>query len=219
MLFLFFNLLSTHILSEELNTPFGTLIGSNNGVPAYSNGDCDFISDEHYYIGDVLSGLKWQCVEYARRWIVLTQDLTFHKVQCASDIWHFNTLLSVSDDNKNVPLYRIPNDSPCPPSPGDLLIYKRGNDAPYGHIAIISQVYSDLIEISEQNWDNCYWPGNYSRTMPLTKMHDHYFLIDDEYPIIGWMSYKTPENLKCIDTYCLTCSSRDTSRNAICIYQ
>jgi hypothetical protein len=218
MLFLILTLLTSPIQSEELSTPFGTLLGINNGVPAYSNNNSDFISEDHNYIGDFLSGLKWQCVEYARRWIITTQSLTFHEVQCASDIWHLNSLFQVSNNDVKVPLYRIPNDSECPPSPGDLLIYKNGNDAPYGHIAIISQVYSDMIEISEQNWDNCYWTGNFSRTMPLTKIHGHYFLIDEEYPIIGWMTYKTPENLKCADTYCLTCTSIDHSKEAICIY-
>lgn len=37
----------------------------------------------------------------------------------------------------------------CPPKAGDLIIYKRTDNNPVGHVGIISKVYSNYVEISE----------------------------------------------------------------------
>ncbi|OMJ96262.1 hypothetical protein SteCoe_236 [Stentor coeruleus] len=233
MLLISLYLLHSLALSEPVINPFGTYLGSNSGVPGYSNGN-DNNSNEDSYVGNIYSGLKWQCVEYARRWLIITQSLTFASVDCASDIWHIDYLSSTSDSSKYIwhidylsstsdsskhtSLYRIPNGSKCPPSKGDLIIYKRTETNPVGHVAIISKVDYDDIEISEQNWDTDFWPGNYSRAMPLTELSGLYYLFDFEYPIIGWMSYNKPENVHCADIECVTCSAPDRDKDPKCEY-
>ena len=49
------------------NITFGTPLGSNNGVIGYSNKDSENYPRSYYYIGSIHIGLKWHCVEYARR--------------------------------------------------------------------------------------------------------------------------------------------------------
>jgi len=69
----------------------GTVLGSNSGVEAYS---CDYDtwhtpraerSWRNYYDG-VFTGAKWQCVEYARRWLLLTRGYTFADIPMAYHI-------------------------------------------------------------------------------------------------------------------------------------
>ena len=82
------------------------------------------------------------------------------------------------------------NGSECKPEVGNVLIYKRGgSDIPYGHVAIIVDVSEYGIKVAEQNWDNDYWPGDYARQMNFTIKNDKYYLIDEEYPIYGWIEY------------------------------
>jgi hypothetical protein len=218
MLLISLYLLHSLSSSEPDITPFGTNLGSNNGVIGYSNGNCDYTSNKDAYIGDIYSGMEWQCVEYARRWLIATQSLTFASVNCASDIWHLNHLSSATNNKHHTSLYRIPNGSRCPPSSGDIIIYKLTETNPVGHVAIITNVDDDEVQFSEQNWDNDYWPGNYSRTMPLSELSGFYYLLDFENPIFGWMSYKRPEDIACADIECVTCTPVDEKKETDCKY-
>ena len=47
--------------------PFGTVLGSNNNVEAYSNSNSDCITNFDNYLSDIYTGMKYQCVEYSRR--------------------------------------------------------------------------------------------------------------------------------------------------------
>jgi hypothetical protein len=68
-----------------------------------------------------------------------------------------------------------------------VLIWKRSRGNPFGHVAIISEVNVDkrYIRVAEQNLDNYYWPGNYSRQIPL--IYNHSWYIDDADPVYGWI--------------------------------
>jgi hypothetical protein len=209
--------IQTLTYSYPASKPFGTHLGINNNVPGYSNQESSLESNESNYIGEVYSGMKWQCVEYARRWIIINKSLTFPSVSCASDIWHMNYLISLSN-NEEKNLYKIPNGSKCPPKAGDLIIYKRTDANPVGHIGIISKVHSNYVEISEQNWDNAQWPDDYSRAMPLTEFKGNFFLLDIANPILGWMTYNEVVDEKCDDFSCLTCSKIDPRPDPKCMF-
>lgn len=57
-------------------SPFGAVNGQDaSGVIGYSNCNDSFVSDEESYVNagvpsPVYAGLKWQCVEYGRRWLI-----------------------------------------------------------------------------------------------------------------------------------------------------
>lgn len=175
--------------SGEIITPFGTVLGKNLNTIGYSNSNDSYTSSISNFVGNIYSGMQWQCVEYARRWLIQEKNLTFTSVDGAADIWSLSSLKNTVTGSK-VSLTSIDNGSSCKPVPGNILIYKRGgSDIPYGHVAIITEVSETGVKVAEQNWDNDYWPGNYSRELAFTISEDKYYLIDVEYPINGWMEY------------------------------
>lgn len=96
---------------------------------------------------------------------------------------------------KNVSLKGIENGSKCKPVVGNLLIYNRGgSDIPYGHVAIITEVSDTGIKVAEQNWNNDYWPGDYSRELKYNDTIKEYFVVDSGYEIFGWMEYPSTES-------------------------
>lgn len=209
----FFNML--FIVLVQSSQKFGTELGENSGVVGYSNEGATFETSKDNYYEGVYTGTRYQCVEYARRWLVATQNLTFVSVKCASDIWHLNSLENPYDEEKK-PLNRIQNGSKCKPNPGDILIYKRALNNPAGHVAIITEVDNSSIKIAEQNWDSEFWPGDYSRVLKMVEINKEFFIVEDDYVILGWLVYKGKHEKSCFDTKCRTCSLPDLE--GICGY-
>jgi hypothetical protein len=64
-------------------SPFGIVNGQDaSGVIGYSNCNDSFVSDEESYVSaggptPVYAGLKWQCVEYGRRWLILNLQVLY----------------------------------------------------------------------------------------------------------------------------------------------
>ena len=69
---------------------------------------------------------RYQCVEYARRFIIINYDLTFQDIDLAGHMFKVIThYFDLKNDGAKVPIDRIPNDTETPPKPGDLLIHDR----------------------------------------------------------------------------------------------
>jgi surface antigen len=80
-----------------------------------------------------------------------------------------------------------------------LLIYGRSPDSPlYGHVAIIVDVLSNFIRVAEENYDDYFWSGNYSRQIPYVLKNGKYF-IEDTMPILGWMELDDHNQTKPLD--------------------
>lgn len=63
--------------------PNGSVCGyTKEGVPAFSNADGDWSATKHYD-RQLYMGLKWQCVEFVRRWLWLRFGLLLPQVNCA----------------------------------------------------------------------------------------------------------------------------------------
>src|SRR5947207_3415286 len=54
-------------LPTVLAAPFGTDLGSFNGVTVFSNGSSGYYSGLSNTLNGIYTGIKWQCVEYVRR--------------------------------------------------------------------------------------------------------------------------------------------------------
>nr|CCD13760.1 unnamed protein product [Trypanosoma congolense IL3000] len=172
-------------------TPFGSVLGEYNGVKGMSNCDSDTCIADHWHTIDVSElrdairmetfpssyGVKWQCVEYARRYWVLRgtpKPAAFGSVEGAADIWDLDNVALL--DGTTRPLLKFQNENATAagsrPRAGDLLIYPRQpNGFPYGHVAVVAGVEERRLFVAEQNWDNQQWPGpyhNYSRELKLT---------------------------------------------------
>lgn len=132
-------------------------------------------------------GMQWQCVEYARRYSMLRggkkrekkesevhpssslsvskQDIpetlvwSFGDVEGAEDIW-FLSHAACHDSDREVSLQKFHNgNSTQPPQLGDLLIYPRAEEFPFGHVAVVVGVEYDqgphqdhLQEDEEKDW-------------------------------------------------------------------
>jgi hypothetical protein len=191
---------NTTISGNTTNAPFGAITGyASTNVPAYSNGNDTYISDEYYYLYGVYTGIKWQCVEYARRWLFIRKGCVFDSVDGAADIWtQINNVQRVVD-KQCFTLKQYPNGSPSPPKNESLLIYTRsGVDMPFGHVAIIVDVLPGFIQVAEENYYPYYWSGNYSRQIQYEFINGSYYILDD-YPIYGWMTVEDNNQTKPLD--------------------
>lgn len=137
------------------------------------NDECN--EKEHYLKGH-FTGLQWQCVEYARRWMILIKGVTFPQVDNATNLWNINQATLLTD---GTPYYfiNIVNDNLSHPPVGSLLIYRKSAKFPHGHVAVVVHVHSNNeVNIAEQNKSIEKWKGNHSRRINVNK----------EIDLIGW---------------------------------
>ena len=122
-------------------------IGTFDGVPAYSNRKNRTKKSRTSYLN---TGIKWQCVEYARRYLQTTRGITFANVKGAFEIPRakFTTL-----DGTSV---KKTNDLKV----GSLVIWpkKYKKNSPYGHVGVVSKIKPNGIYVAEQNYDNKTFP-------------------------------------------------------------
>ena len=172
--------------STQCVTPYGELLGSSSAdVPAYSNCSSQCVSRDPNQINDTYTGMEWQCVEYARRWLFRTEGLVFESVDVAADIWDGITYLVDTSSNDKRNLRNLPNGSAESPRRGDLLIWS-SEFLGTGHIAVVARVDHEqgFVEVVEQNFLNQKWPGKYARRIPMQQRQGGVWL-DDEL-LVGW---------------------------------
>ena len=167
------------ICLSSFNTPVGTPIDSFNGVPVYYNGKSVSVHGRHVTKNGYNLGLKWQCVEFVKRYYYTIYDHKFpNSSGNAKDF--FDKQLRDKDYNNKRGLVQIRNTREYPPLVGDILVYDGNEDNPYGHIAVISCVDDNQVEIVQQNW------GKKTRhTMNLVEYKGIYTIAD--FDILGWL--------------------------------
>ncbi|CAF2589786.1 unnamed protein product [Rotaria sp. Silwood2] len=179
--------------------PFNSIQGiASTNVQAYSNEYDDFISFEGFYVHGIYTGFKWQCVEFARRWLLLRKSCIFENVGSATDIWQELTYVERVTDGEEFPLKTYSNGSPHKPKCDSFLIYPRNEEMPYGHIAVICEVQESFIRVAEENYRFHYWSSNYARQIPMVYRNGLYY-IEDYYNIYGWMEIENNHQLKPLD--------------------
>lgn len=165
---------------------FGVKIGSFEGVDAYSNRNTSYYTNDKNYINKdgvkVFTGIKWQCVEYARRFIIEKFGVYFDDVNSAFQIYDKAHVLDVKKNKHKFVSYD--NNNINPPQKYDVLIYRKSYSSPYGHVAIISNVNLSrgYVEICEQNYNN-YWEDSseYSRRFQLFCENEKYIITEEPY--------------------------------------
>lgn len=191
---LFFLLISFGNASESLEN-FGEFLGRHNGTIAYSNGNNAHVSQEYHQVIEgvsITTGMKWQCVEYARRWLIQNRKHTFLDVDFAYNIWHLSEAYSLNKQKRPARFIHCLNGlSSIRPSAGDLLIYNTKYAENTGHVAVIIDVEENLLKLAEQNHNNRMWadPDSHSRTIIYKKIEGSklpYFHVLDT-GVIGWM--------------------------------
>jgi glutathionylspermidine amidase/synthetase len=182
------------------HAPFGTILGYAPGkVPVYSS-DYETANEQEYpnrhayrsYLDGVFMGYKWQCVEFARRWLYLNKGYIFADVPMAYDIFHL-TEVTVVSDHSTLPMKSFRNGARRPPEAGCLLIWDEGGEFEVtGHVGIVTEVLPEAIRFVEQNVHHHVWPEGrpYSRELKARVAEDGSYWIQCSFGddvILGWV--------------------------------
>jgi len=167
---------------NSCDVSYGQIIGGHKNVFAYSNcnnnctnfidGGVTFYKNETNFVKDVFVGVRWQCVEFARRWMIINKKSSFGEIEGAHQIFNLTIVEDLTKINITKPFHSINNGHIKPPMKGDLIIYPISSDAPYGHVAVVGGINLLLgyLDILEQNYSN-YWvnPNYYARRVVILK--------------------------------------------------
>ena len=129
--------------------PIGTITFEYRGIPVYENGiEKDQSYGKHFsHDGNYYYGQKWQCVEFIKRYYdrALNHRMP-HVWGHAKDF--FDATLEPGQLNRKRNLIQFENGGRTPPEINDILVF---SDTRYGHLAIVSAVDSDTVEVVQQN--------------------------------------------------------------------
>lgn len=159
----------------------GQPLDSLNGVKVYYNGGVDHISGRNIAKDGYNLGLKYQCVEFVKRYYY-----EYYKHKMADAYGHAKDFFDLKIDdgslNKSRGLIQYKNPSKSRPKVGDLVIFSGSMLNRFGHVAIISDVSEDKIEIIQQN------PGPFSSSREFfeLKTQEGNYKIDNE-RLLGWL--------------------------------
>jgi len=169
------------ILIQKIHHPKRKVIDTFNGVDIYYNGKVANVSGRNVTSDGYNLGLKYQCVEFVKRYYY---EYYNHKMPNsygnAKDF--FKQSLFDGEYNKDRGLIQYINPSNSKPKVGDLVIFGATQWNKFGHVAIISKVKSNRIEIAQQN------PGsnNPSRKSYSLNQTNGKYDIDSPY-VLGWL--------------------------------
>jgi len=157
--------------------PPGKIIDNYKSVPVYYNGPDytkdkggSFSPDGYYY------GLKWQCVEYVKRfYYVVKQHRMPDGFGNAKDF--FDPFIPQGGLNQQRGLKQYINGGNEKPELDDILVF---TNLPYGHVAIVTKVTTDTIEVIQQNVKN-------SRQVFKLSVINHHFLVGTSWKPVGWL--------------------------------
>lgn len=128
----------------------GDPMDSLNGVYVYYNGGVGNVSGRNTTADGYNLGLKYQCVEFVKRYYY---EHLNHKMpdSYGHAVDFFDKQLADGQKNKRRNLTQYSNPSMSKPQVNDLVVYGGSKFNKYGHVAIISKVSNNEIEIIQQN--------------------------------------------------------------------
>jgi surface antigen len=167
--------------NKHQSIKIGQVIDNLNGVKVYYNGSYSNISGRNWTKDHYNLGLKYQCVEFVKRYYY--ENLN-HKMPesygHAKDFFDKN--IKDGAFNKKRGLNQYNNSSKSKPKVNDLLIFSGTVFNKFGHVAIISKVTKDEIEITQQNAGSA---TDSRETFPLVRKTSKWTI--DNYRILGWL--------------------------------
>ena len=159
----------------------GQKLDSLNGVYVYYNGRVGHTGKRNLSEDDYNIGLEYQCVEFVKRYYYQHYH---HKMPDsygnAKDFYNDSIADSKLNSKRNLIQYKNP--STTKPAVSDLLIFDGHVGNKYGHVAIVSFVDDNKIEIIQQN------PGPFAKSrikIKLTKKENQFKIESDR--VLGWL--------------------------------
>ena len=136
------------MLSRHEPAEPGRIIDSFNGVAVFDNGpDYEKSHGKNFSPNGYYYGNKWQCVEYVKRYYYVVKK---HRMPDlfgnARDFYDPTVPQGGINYLRGLTQYR--NGGNMQPKVDDILVF---TDSKYGHVAIITAISSDSIEIIQQN--------------------------------------------------------------------
>ena len=135
--------------SNALEKKCGDSLGSFNGITAYYNNgginSCD--GSRHYSEDEYSYGLKWQCVEYVRRYYKDYFNHEMNRYGNASDYFRKNISSGLINSERNLLQY---HNGDKKPKKHDLLVFQLMAGG-LGHVAIVTNVTDSTISTIAQN--------------------------------------------------------------------
>jgi len=157
----------------------GDIIDSFNSVHVYYNGRVSNTFGRNLSIDGYNLGLKYQCVEFVKRYYY---EIKNHRMpdSYGHAYMFFDTSLYDGQLNRERNLYQYRNGSTSKPQREDILVFNKNAKNPFGHVALVSNVSNDHIELIQQN------VGRTSRmSFSLVKHKGLYYISNKS--IMGWL--------------------------------
>jgi surface antigen len=156
----------------------GQVVDELDGVKVYYNGGVRHTAGRSLAPDGYNLGLKYQCVEFVKRYYYKRYG---HKMPDAyghaKDF--FDPALGDGQFNAKRGLMQYRNGSGMKPCRGDLIIFKPTFWNKFGHVAIVSEIRPDFVEIIQQN------PGPFGRSRERFRVLDQNKIENER--IVGWL--------------------------------
>ncbi len=176
--FVFFFLTACTYSSINESHQIGDKIDSLNGVYVYENGTMGNVVNRNVTKDGYNLGLRYQCVEFVKRYYYEHYN---HKMPDsygdAKDF--FDRKLKDGKLNVQRNLIQFKNAGIHRPKVGDLVVYDGSLFNRFGHVAIISKVSKDKIEVIQQN---C---GSTRESYDFNSENRQFTIENDR--ILGWL--------------------------------
>jgi surface antigen len=174
-------ILDKHTIKCSNERAIGTPVDSFNEVTVYYNGPISNVSGRNLTEDNYNLGLKYQCVEFVKRYYY-----EYYRHKMPDSYGHakdfFDDEIKDGEISEKRALTQYRNPSKSQPKVGDLVIFDGHGGNPYGHVAIISGVKRDSIEIIQQN------PGPYEASrvgIPVSFRNGLWHITHGQ--ILGWL--------------------------------
>ena len=161
------------------NPEVGSIIDSHNGVSVYYNGKFKNVSGRNVTTDGYNLGLKWQCVEFAKRYYYEKYGLKMPDSYGHAKDFFIKELPDVAM-NKKRGMWQYRNTRYVAPKVDDLIIYGPTKSNPFGHMGIITSIKDGEIDMIQQNM------GKKSRQkLVLAEFQGIYTVAD--FNVLGWL--------------------------------
>lgn len=184
--------------------PLGEVCGyAPGGVPAYSNGNDELFTAKANYDDHFFTGYQWQCVEFARRWLLERKGLVLPEYYIAAHIIYGTCVYTL--EGTPFPCQVTRNGSVLPPQADTLIIYPSSKKNVVGHIGVITEVGDGWIRVADQNrffhnWEGASYSAQFTVEQdPTTRL---YHIVDPDVTPSGWIAFAgavdRPANVKLV---------------------
>jgi CHAP domain. len=170
-------IVSIYLSFNHHEAKIGQEIDNYKGVAVYYNGkNIENNFGRHYSTDGYYYGEKWQCVEFVKRFYYDAMRYRMPDIfGNASDFFDPDVPQGKINHRRGMRQYR--NGGNVKPEADDLLVF---TGSQYGHVAIITSVTLDEVEIIQQN------VGQSRQILPLITENGHYYLGKNN-PPVAWL--------------------------------